>query len=37
VQSDATQQFIDGTGRASVMKPFSFDELTRVVLEQGAR
>jgi two-component system NtrC family sensor kinase len=37
VQSDATQQFIEGSGRASVMKPFSFDELTRVVLAQGAR
>jgi len=37
VQSGATQQFIEASGRASVMKPFTFDELTRVVLEQGGR
>jgi PAS domain S-box-containing protein len=37
VQSDSTQQFIEQSGRPSVMKPFSFDELTRVVLAQGAR
>ena len=37
VQSDATQRFIEETGRASVMKPFTFDELTRVVLAQAAR
>jgi CheY-like chemotaxis protein len=37
VQSDSTQQFIDASGRASVMKPFSFDELTRVVFSQGSR
>jgi CheY-like chemotaxis protein len=37
VQSGATQQFIDASGRASVMKPFSFDELTRVVFAQGSR
>ena len=37
VQSDATQRFIEQTGRASVMKPFTFDELTRVVLTQAAR
>jgi two-component system NtrC family sensor kinase len=37
VQSDATQQFIEASGRASVMKPFTFDELTRVVLEQATR
>jgi DNA-binding NarL/FixJ family response regulator len=37
VQSDSTQQFIEASGRASVMKPFSFDELTRAVLLQGSR
>ncbi len=37
VQSDSTQQFIEASGRASVTKPFTFDELTRVVLAQGAR
>lgn len=37
VQSDSTQQFIESSGRASVMKPFTFDELTRVVLSQGER
>jgi PAS domain S-box-containing protein len=37
VQNDSTQQFIEQSGRASVMKPFTFDELTRVVLAQGAR
>jgi PAS domain S-box-containing protein len=37
VQSDSTQQFIDASGRACVMKPFSFDELTRVVFSQGTR
>ena len=37
VQSDATQRFIEETGRASVTKPFTFDELTRVVLAQAAR
>ncbi|HUQ79987.1 MAG TPA: PAS domain S-box protein [Gemmatimonadaceae bacterium] len=37
VQSDATQRFIQESGRASVMKPFTFDELTRVVLAQAAR
>ena len=37
VQSDSTQQFIESSGRASVMKPFTFDELTRVVLAQGNR
>jgi PAS domain S-box-containing protein len=36
MQSDATQQFIEASGRASVMKPFTFDELTRAVLEQAA-
>ena len=37
VQSDSTQQFIQETGRASVMKPFTFDELTRAVLAQARR
>jgi two-component system NtrC family sensor kinase len=37
VQNDATQQLIEGSGRASVMKPFTFDHLTRVVLAAGAR
>ena len=37
VQSDSTQRFIDASGRASVMKPFSFDELTRAVFSQGSR
>ena len=37
VQSGSTQEFIEASGRVSVMKPFSFDELTRVVMEQGAR
>ena len=36
-QSDETQRFLDETGRACVMKPFTFDELTRVVLAQAAR
>jgi two-component system NtrC family sensor kinase len=36
-QSDATQRFLDETGRPCVMKPFTFDELTRVVLAQAAR
>ena len=36
VQSDSTQRFIEETGRASVMKPFTFDELTRAVLAQAA-
>ena len=35
VQSDSTQRFIEERGRASVMKPFTFDELTRVVLAQA--
>ena len=35
VQSGATQRFIEESGRPSVMKPFTFDELTRVVQEQG--
>jgi len=37
VQSEDTQQFIEQSGRASVMKPFTFDELTRVVLAEAAR
>jgi two-component system NtrC family sensor kinase len=37
VQSDSTRQFIEQSGRASVTKPFTFDELTRVVLAQGGR
>jgi PAS domain S-box-containing protein len=37
VQSDSTQRFIQDSGRASVMKPFTFDELTRVVFAQTAR
>ena len=37
VQSDSTQQFIQDSGRASVMKPFTFDELTRVVFAQTTR
>jgi len=37
VQSDHSQQFIDATGRPRVTKPFSFDELTRVVFAQGSR
>ncbi len=37
VQSDASQRFIDATGRARVTKPFTFDELTRAVFAQGAR
>jgi PAS domain S-box-containing protein len=37
MQNESTQQFIESSGRASVMKPFSFDELTRVVLAQGRR
>lgn len=35
VQSEATQQFIEQSGRPSVMKPFTFDELTRVILAQA--
>jgi len=35
--NDATQRLIEQTGRASVMKPFSFEELTRVVLAQVTR
>jgi two-component system NtrC family sensor kinase len=34
--NDATQRLIEESGRASVMKPFSFEELTRVVLAQVA-
>jgi len=37
VQSDATQRFIEATGRVRVTKPFTFDELTRAVFAQGAR
>jgi len=37
VQSDASQRFIEATGRARVTKPFTFDELTRAVFAQGAR
>ena len=37
VQSDASQRFIEGSGRAHVTKPFTFDELTRAVFAQGAR
>jgi CheY-like chemotaxis protein len=37
VQSDSAHQFIQESGRASVMKPFTFDELTRAVLAQAAR
>jgi two-component system NtrC family sensor kinase len=37
VQSDASQRFIDESGRARVTKPFTFDELTRAVFAQGAR
>jgi len=37
VQSESTQRFLDESGRPRVMKPFSFDELTRVVLAQAAR
>jgi two-component system NtrC family sensor kinase len=36
-QSDSTQRFIQESGRASVIKPFTFDELTRTVLAQAAR
>jgi PAS domain S-box-containing protein len=36
-QSDSTQRFIQESGRASVIKPFTFDELTRAVLAQAAR
>ena len=32
-----TQRFLDETGRPCVMKPFTFDELTRVVLAQAVR
>jgi PAS domain S-box-containing protein len=35
VQSESTQRFLEESGRASVMKPFTFDELTRVVLAQS--
>ena len=34
--SEETQRLLDQSGRASVMKPFSFEELTRVVMAQGA-
>ena len=37
VQSDASQRFIEATGRTRVTKPFTFDELTRAVFAQGAR
>ena len=37
VQSESTQRFLAESGRVSVMKPFMFDELTRVVLAQAAR
>jgi CheY-like chemotaxis protein len=37
VQSDASQRFIEATGRAAVTKPFTFDELARAVFTQGAR
>jgi DNA-binding response OmpR family regulator len=37
VQSDSTQRFIEASGRTSVMKPFTFDELTRAVLDLATR
>ena len=37
VQNDATREVIERSGRASVMKPFSFEELTRVILAQAGR
>jgi len=37
VQNDASQRFIDATGRPRVTKPFTFDELTRAVFAQGVR
>ena len=37
VHSDASQRFIEETGRTRVTKPFTFDELTRAVFAQGAR
>jgi PAS domain S-box-containing protein len=37
VQNDATRELIELSGRASVMKPFTFDELTRVVLATAGR
>jgi two-component system, NtrC family, sensor kinase len=36
-QSDSTRRFIQESGRASVIKPFTFDELTRAVLAQATR
>ena len=36
VQSESTQRFLEESGRASVMKPFTFDELLRAVLAQSA-
>ena len=36
-QNDASRELIERSGRASVMKPFSFEELTRVILAQAAR
>ena len=35
VQSESTQRFLEESGRPSVMKPFTFDELTRIVLAQS--
>jgi PAS domain S-box-containing protein len=36
VQSESTQRFLEESGRASVMKPFTFDELLGAVLAQSA-
>jgi PAS domain S-box-containing protein len=37
VQSESTQRFLEDSGRTSVMKPFTFEELTHVVLAQSTR
>ena len=36
-QNETTRELIERSGRPAVMKPFSFEELTRVILAQAAR